>query len=66
MMPEFCNVDIKFVHTLFLAQDLKINICRRAIGSFLEWEHLDQAIGGKGQPLASGLSPCECMVHLLS
>jgi hypothetical protein len=53
MMPEFHNVDIQFVHTLFLAWDLKINIRKRAIGSFLEWERLDQAVGGKGQPLGN-------------
>ncbi|KIL57472.1 hypothetical protein M378DRAFT_16228 [Amanita muscaria Koide BX008] len=55
MMPEFHNVDIKFVHTLFLARDLKMNIRKRAIGSFLEWERLDQAVGGKGQPLGTKL-----------
>lgn len=66
MMPEFRNVDIKFVHTLFLARDLKMNIRRRAIGSFLEWERLDQAVGGKGLPLGNMLSPSECMVRLVS
>jgi hypothetical protein len=65
-MPEFRNVDIKFVHTLFLARDLKMNIRRRAIGSFLEWERLDQAVGGKGQPLGNGLSRCEYIVCLVS
>ena len=64
MMPEFRNVDIQFVHTLFLARDLKMNIRKRAIGSFLEWERLDQAVGGKGQPLGNVVLLCECMVHL--
>lgn len=47
------DVDIKFVHTLFLARDLKMNIRKKAIGSFLEWDRLDQAVGGRGQPLGS-------------
>jgi hypothetical protein len=65
MMPEFRNVDIQFVHTLFLARDLKVNIRKRAIGSFLEWERLDQAVGGKGQPLGNVVLLCECtVIHL--
>ena len=47
------DVDIKFVHTLFLARDLKMVIRKKAIGSFLEWDRLDQAVGGRGQPLGS-------------
>lgn len=39
------------MRTLLLARDLKINIRKRAIGSFLEWEKLDQAVGGKHQAL---------------
>ena len=50
------DVDIKFVHTLFLAWDLKMNIRKKAIGSFLEWDRLDQAVGGHGQPLGSVLA----------
>ncbi|KAF8634336.1 hypothetical protein AX17_004214 [Amanita inopinata Kibby_2008] len=55
MLPQLRNLDLQFVHTLFLAWDLKINIRKRAIGSFLEWDHLDQAVGGKGQPLGTKL-----------
>ena len=32
--PELANLDLEFVRTLFMAQDLKINIRKRAIGSF--------------------------------
>lgn len=49
--PELEGVDIDFVHILLLARDSKINIQKRAVGSFLEWERLDQAVGGKTQAL---------------
>ena len=52
-IPDLGDVDITFIHMLFLARDLKINICKRVIGSFLEWDRLDQAVGGRGQPLGS-------------
>ena len=52
-IPDLCDVDMTFVHTLFLARDLKMNIRKRAIGSFLEWDRLDQAVGGRGQPLGT-------------
>ncbi|KZP28753.1 hypothetical protein FIBSPDRAFT_728861 [Athelia psychrophila] len=51
--PELEGVDVNFVRTLLLARDLKINIRKRAIGSFLEWERLDQAVGGKHQALGT-------------
>ncbi|KAF7967404.1 hypothetical protein HWV62_34409 [Athelia sp. TMB] len=51
--PELKGVDIDFVRTLLLARDLKINIRKRAVGSFLEWERLDQAVGGKHQALGT-------------
>ncbi|KAF7977559.1 hypothetical protein HWV62_3356 [Athelia sp. TMB] len=51
--PELEGVDAEFVRTLLLARDLKINIRKRAIGSFLEWEKLDQAVGGKHQALGT-------------
>lgn len=54
--PELDGVDIKFVRTLLLARDLKINIRKRAVGSFLEWERLDQAVGGKHQALGTHFS----------
>ncbi|KAF7971664.1 hypothetical protein HWV62_20634 [Athelia sp. TMB] len=51
--PELNGVDIEFVRTLLLARDLKINIRKRAVGSFLEWERLDQAVGGNHQALGT-------------
>jgi hypothetical protein len=45
------GIDLEFVHTLVLARDLKINIRRRAIGSFSEWDRLDQAVGGRSTTL---------------
>lgn len=49
--PDLKGVEIEFVRTLLLARDLKMNICKRAIGSFLEWDKLDQAVGRKNQAL---------------
>lgn len=49
--PELANVDLEFVRTLLMARDLKINIRKRAVGSFFEWERLDQAVGGRAQTL---------------
>jgi hypothetical protein len=49
--PELDGIDLDFVRILLLARDLKINIRKRAIGSFFEWERLDQAVGGKHQAL---------------
>jgi hypothetical protein len=49
--PELRGVDFEFIRTLLLARDLKVNIRKRAIGSFFEWERLDQAVGGKSQAL---------------
>lgn len=34
-----------------MARNLKINIRKRAIGSFFEWDRLDQAVGGQSQTL---------------
>ncbi|KAG1878248.1 hypothetical protein F4604DRAFT_1880298 [Suillus subluteus] len=44
--PELQGVDLNFVRTLLMARDLKINIRKRAIGSFFEWDKLDRAVGG--------------------
>jgi len=49
--PELKNIDLQFVQTLFMARDLKINICKCTIGSFFEWERLDQATGRRAQAL---------------
>jgi len=65
--PELRGVDLDFVRTLLLARDLKINIRKRAIGSF-EWERLDQAVGGKAQPLGepANYSFFHCSLHVSS
>ncbi|EDR02582.1 uncharacterized protein LACBIDRAFT_308182 [Laccaria bicolor S238N-H82] len=44
--PELEDIDLDFVKLLVLACDLKINIRKQAIGSFFEWDRLDQATGG--------------------
>jgi hypothetical protein len=50
------QVSFKFVRLLLLAHDLKINICKRAIGSFFEWDHLNQAVGDGQKPLSIQLT----------
>jgi hypothetical protein len=49
--PELEGISLNFVHTLLLACDLKINICKWAIGSFFEWDKLDRAVGGAQKAL---------------
>ena len=49
--PNLGGVGLDFVRTLLMARDLKFNIRKRAIGSFFEWDRLDQAVGGKSNPL---------------
>lgn len=36
-------------------RDLKINIRKRAIGSFFEWDKLDCAVGGRQKALGKSL-----------
>lgn len=55
--PELRHVNLEFLRILLLARDLKINIRKRAIGSFFEWEKLDRAVGGKAQPLGTPTLP---------
>lgn len=38
-----------------MARDLKISIRKRAVGSFFEWDRLDQAVGGREQNLGTKL-----------
>ncbi|TFK69138.1 hypothetical protein BDN72DRAFT_768358 [Pluteus cervinus] len=54
-LPGLKGHSLKFTQTLMLARDLKINIRKRAIGSFFEWDRLDQAAGGRGQSLGTKL-----------
>lgn len=49
--PELEGMSLDFVRTLFLARDIKINIRKRAIASFFEWDKLDSAVGGKANPI---------------
>jgi hypothetical protein len=51
LFSELNGIDLDFVRTLLMARDLKINIRKRAIGSFFEWDKLDQAVGGRGAAL---------------
>ncbi|KAF8124776.1 hypothetical protein EV363DRAFT_1177524 [Boletus edulis] len=53
--PELKEVSFDFVRILLLACDLKINIRKRAIGSFFEWDRLDRAVGGSQKPLGTKL-----------
>lgn len=55
--PELQDVDLDFVRTLLMARDLKINIRKRAIGSFFEWDKLDRAVGGANQALGKVFNP---------
>ena len=51
--PELLGINVRFLRTLLLARDLKINIRRMAVESFFEWERLDQAVGGRHQALGT-------------
>ncbi|KAI0694788.1 hypothetical protein C8Q76DRAFT_634071 [Earliella scabrosa] len=53
--PELQGLSLPFIRTLIMARDLKINIRKRAIGSFFEWDKLDRAAGGRDQPLGTKL-----------
>ncbi|KAK1230218.1 hypothetical protein PQX77_006705 [Marasmius sp. AFHP31] len=51
--PQLKGIPLEDLHTLVLAWDLKITIRKKAIGSFFEWDHLDQAMGGADQALGT-------------
>ncbi|KAJ7463706.1 hypothetical protein FB451DRAFT_1139435 [Mycena latifolia] len=51
--PELQNLPLEFVRTLVVMRDLKINIRKRAIGSFYEWETLDRVVGGRREALGT-------------
>ncbi|KAI0694292.1 hypothetical protein C8T65DRAFT_711030 [Cerioporus squamosus] len=53
--PELTGLPLDFVRTLLMARDLKMNIRKRAIGSFFEWDKLDRAAGGRDQALGTKL-----------
>ncbi|KAH6910088.1 hypothetical protein BKA70DRAFT_1100641, partial [Coprinopsis sp. MPI-PUGE-AT-0042] len=49
--PDLKGMDYEFVKTLLVLRDLKINIRKRAIANFFEYERLSQAAGGRNLPL---------------
>ncbi|KAF7337111.1 hypothetical protein MVEN_02148700 [Mycena venus] len=53
--PELKDLPLEFVRTLLMMRDLKMNIRKRAIGSFSEWDSLDRAVGGKRESLGTKL-----------
>ncbi|KAI0669310.1 hypothetical protein C8Q78DRAFT_1095812 [Trametes maxima] len=53
--PELKGLPLHFVRILLMARDLKMNIRKRAIGSFFEWDKLSRAAGGQDQPLGTKL-----------
>ena len=50
---ELDGIGFDFVWIFLLAWDLEINIQKRAIGSFFEWDKLDQAVSGGQKPLGN-------------
>jgi hypothetical protein len=53
--PELSGLPQAFVQKLILARNLKINIRKRCIAAFLEWDRLDQAVKGRSQALGTKL-----------
>ncbi|KAJ7091547.1 hypothetical protein B0H15DRAFT_778059, partial [Mycena belliarum] len=53
--PELRGLPLEFTQTLLVMRDLKINIRKRAIGSFFEWETLDRAVSGRREALGTKL-----------
>ncbi|KAJ7078554.1 hypothetical protein B0H15DRAFT_1000961 [Mycena belliarum] len=53
--PELRGLPLEFAQTLLVMRDLKINIRKRAIGSFFEWETLDRAVSGRREALGTKL-----------
>ncbi|KAJ7827440.1 hypothetical protein B0H13DRAFT_1917602 [Mycena leptocephala] len=53
--PELRNLPLEFVRTLLMMRDLKMNIRKRTVGSFQEWEMLDRAVSGRREPLGTKL-----------
>ncbi|KAH6910031.1 hypothetical protein BKA70DRAFT_1101473 [Coprinopsis sp. MPI-PUGE-AT-0042] len=53
--PGLKGPQLKFVRGLLMARDMKINIRKRAVGNFFEWDRLKQASGGRDEPLGTKL-----------
>lgn len=51
--PELQGANLEFSRNLLLARDLKMLIRKKAIAGFFEVDKLDQATGGRHQPLGS-------------
>ncbi|KAJ2914613.1 hypothetical protein MD484_g5799, partial [Candolleomyces efflorescens] len=51
--PELKGVELEFVRCLLLARDIKMNIRKRAVGSFHEYDKLNQAQAGGGAPIGT-------------
>lgn len=51
--PKIQGLPLDFICTLLMARDLKINIRKQAIATFLEWDKLDRVAGGRDQPLGA-------------
>ncbi|KAJ7660339.1 hypothetical protein DFH06DRAFT_989269 [Mycena polygramma] len=51
--PELRELPLEFVRTLLIMRDLKINIRKRAVGSFNEWDSLDRAVAGRRESLGT-------------
>lgn len=49
--PTVLGAGVEFLRILFQARNLKTIIRKRAIGSFLERDRLDQAVAGRSIPL---------------
>jgi len=54
--PEHKNISLNFVQILLMARDLKINIRKRAVSTFFEWDKLDRAVS-KNKPLGVSRPP---------
>lgn len=51
IFPELKDVHPDFVRTLVLTRDIKINVRKRVTAQLLEFDRIDQAAGGKDNPL---------------
>ncbi|KAG7100049.1 hypothetical protein E1B28_001834 [Marasmius oreades] len=49
------GVSLEFLQNLILARDLKIIIRRSAVGTFFEWDRLDEAVGGRDAAIGTKL-----------
>ncbi|KAJ7580800.1 hypothetical protein C8J56DRAFT_794621, partial [Mycena floridula] len=58
--PELEGIPIAVLRTLILSRDLKKSIRNKAIGSFWEWDRLDQSIGGRQQTIGTKLHQQTC------